>query len=231
MTLVLINLLRIYRPIALWFLSVITVVMLGLEVIFTRVAGDPAMPLDGLWLLVVGSAVKYWLLVIGLLLPALNLRTFVANGITRRDFTAGAALFGIAAAVGLALFVLLGHVVESAALSAAAGPGNYVPLTAGRALGEFGRNVPAILAFGLSGWLISAAYYRFSPIIGTALLVPAMIPAGLTTWMLSVGDIAPISDAPLPYWPAVAIVLAAVALGYLAARRILSEAAIRPTAG
>jgi hypothetical protein len=231
MTLVLINLVRIYRPIALWFLSIITVVMVTLEVIFTRLAPTADLPTDGLWTLVAGSAAKYWLLVVGLLLSAMNLRTFVTNGITRRDFTAGAALFGIAATVVLSLFVLLGHVVESAALSAVAGSADHVPLTAGAALGEFGRNIPGILAFGLSGWLSGAAYYRFNPLIGTALLVPAMVPAGLTTWTLGVGDVAPMSDAPLPYWPALAIVLAAVALGYLAVRRILGEAAIRRTAG
>ena len=221
------NLMRIYRPIAVWFLSFIIVVMVVLEVIFTRFADDADLPTDGLWSLVAGSAVKYWLLVIGILLSVMNLRTFVTNGITRHDFTAGAAIFGIAVAVALAFVVLLGHIAESVALAAVAGPGEHVSLTAGAAIGEFGRNVPAILAFGLSGWLIGAAYYRFNPFIGTAFLVPALVPAALTTWLLSVGDVAPISDAPLPYWPALAIVLAAVGVGYLAVRRMLGDAAIR----
>jgi hypothetical protein len=227
MKLVASNLLRIYRPIALWFLGFIIAVMVALEVIFTRFADAADLPTDGLWSLVAGSAVKYWLLVVGILLSVMNLRTFVTNGITRRQFTGGAAIFGIVVAVGLAFVVLLGHIVESVALGAVAGPGEHTALTAGAAIGEFGRNLPALLAFGLSGWLIGAAYYRFSPFIGTALLVPAMVPAGLTTWMLSVGDVAPISDAPLPYWPALAIVLAAVAIGYLAVQRILGQAAIR----
>ena len=231
MNLVTINLLRIYRPVALWFLSVIIVVMVALEVILTPLGDDGDLPADGLWTLVAGSAVKYWLLVIGIMLSVMNLRTFVANGITRRDFITGAALFGIVVAVELAFIVLLGHIAESVAMGTVAGSDRshgYVPLTAGAAIGEFGRNVPAVLAFGVSGWLIGAAYYRFNPFIGTALLAPALVPAGLTVWMLSVGDIAPISDAPLPYWPALGIVLAAVVVGYLAVRRILGDAAIRP---
>jgi hypothetical protein len=227
MTLVALNLLRIYRPIALWFLSIITVVMVTLETIFTHFSVDTDGLAGGLWVLVVGSAVKYWLLVVGTLLSALNLRTFVANGITRRDFTAGAALFGIVSAVVLALVVLLGHIVESVAIAGVAG---HVPLTVGVALGGFARSVPAILAFGVSGWLIGAGYYRFHPFIGTALLAPALIPAGLTVWLLSLDDITPPSDAPLPYWPAVAIVLAAVAIAYWAVRGILHDTPIRRTA-
>lgn len=75
-TLVTTNLLRIYRPIGLWFWSAAIV---GIGAALTVVLRFTGLPYS-LWELIAGSAAKYWLSVIGVLLVSSHLKQFVATG-------------------------------------------------------------------------------------------------------------------------------------------------------
>jgi hypothetical protein len=209
------TLLLIYRPVLLLFLGVITPVVVVVDILFGKdVPG-------GLWVIVVGAATRYWLLVIGILLATMQLRVFVANGVTRRDFTAGAARFGLVVALALAVVVVAGQTVESAILAGA------TPEIGG-ILAGFVRQVVFVLAFGVGGWLIGTAYFRLHPLVATLLNVPVVGAVALTSWLLGTVETGP---APLALPAAVPIGLALVALGYLVVRRLTADIAIRRTAG
>ena len=223
-------LLRIHRPIALWFWGVMILCAAVVQSVATLV-GSSDFP-GGAWTLIAGSATRYWMLVIGILLVVLHLRAFVANGITRRDFTLGAAVFGLVCAAGFGVLLLLGHAVETALFDTAGGePVSYLPTTVGGAAAELGRTVPALAAFLVSGLLIGTAYYRFHPLAATLLIVPSLVPAALAGWTLTVGDIGSMSDVPMPYAAGLALTLTAVVIASLVARRLLGDVAIRRTAG
>jgi hypothetical protein len=222
--LVMSTLLRLYRPIALWFLAVLTVVLVGVDVV-TRI-GSELEVFGGLWTLITSSATRYWILVVGILVTTMQLRVYVANGITRRDFTRGAAAFGLIVAVAFTVVVLIGHAVESTVVATAVS-GDHVALSAARELDRLGRVLPTLLAYGVSGWLIGIGYYRFHPLAGTLLIAPAVVPMVVTTWLLGAEDFGPFNDAPLPYAVGLPIVLAVVAIAFLLVRRLLSDVAIR----
>jgi hypothetical protein len=119
---------RIYRPIMIPFAVLLVAVEVGVVSVVATVKD-----LDfSMWLVLGGSAAKYWLLVIGIILVAMQLRQFVVNGVTRHEFLAGLAVFGLVLVVGWAVAVVLGHEVESLLLDAFGARGaDYPTLTAG----------------------------------------------------------------------------------------------------
>jgi uncharacterized membrane protein len=74
---------RVYRPIMLWF-GLILVLVVTTGVVVISAFGNAGF---SLWLLVVGSASKYWLLVVGIMLVSMQLKQFVANGVTRHEYS------------------------------------------------------------------------------------------------------------------------------------------------
>lgn len=136
------TLVRIYLPVLLSFLAFMVPAVVITDIVTGPIGHSDPVP-GGFWLLIVGSATKYWLLIVGILLATMQLRVFVANGVTRRDFTTGAARFGLVAAVALAVLVVGGHAVESAVVTGG--------LTDVHPPAEFLRQLSGLLAFGVGG--------------------------------------------------------------------------------
>jgi len=216
---------RIYRPVAVWFTALMLTGIAIADAVVVRSDGDPAL---SLWRLIFGSAAKYWLLVIGIVLVTMHLRQFVANGVTRRDFTVGSALLGLPLAVGLAVLVPAGNGLESALLHAgdhawAAYPGFSVAT----GLAELGRSVVIDIAYLVSGLAVAVGFYRYGGRPGVLLMVPALAPIAVAEGFLgagSTGDVLPV---------AAAAALAVAVTGLVAAffQRLLRDVPIRRTAG
>lgn len=218
------NLLRLYRPVALWFW---TLMIFGIGVGMTGVTmlTDPTF---SLWLIVAGAAAKYWLGVIGVLLVAVHLRQFVANGITRHDFLAGAAIAVVLVAVLSAAAVPLGHGGEQLLMSLGGPlPPKYPTTSFDTALREFGHILPAALAFLVTGAAASAGFYRFGAWGGLALLPVALLPLGAAEALLGIDEHGGFEVRFLPYAAAALITVAVTALGALLYQREVRDVAIR----
>jgi hypothetical protein len=222
--LVAVNLLRIYRPVALWFwATMVVVVAVGMTVV-----NHVTEPSFSLWLVVAGAAAKYWLAVVGILLISLHLRQFVANGISRHDFLAGSALAGLPVAVLFAVAVPLGHAAEQGLMRLAGPlPAQYPTTSLGTALQEFGHIVPAALAFLVTGAAASAGFYRFGARGGLALLPVAVLPVVAAEALLGVDEQGGFEVRFLPYAAAALITLALTASGALLFHREVRDVAIR----
>jgi uncharacterized membrane protein len=222
--LVAVNLLRIYRPVALWFWGLM-IVGVGIGMTAANHFADPGF---SLWLVVAGSAAKYWLGVVGVVLVSLHLRQFVANGVTRRDFLAGAAIAGLVTAVLFALAVPLGHAAEQLLMGLSGSvPEQYPTTSFGTALREFGHILPASLAFVVGGAAASGGFYRFGAWGGLALLPLAVLPVVAAEAMLGVDEQGGFEVRFLPYVWAALITLAMTALAALLFQRELRDVAIR----
>ncbi|MEV4709190.1 hypothetical protein [Actinoplanes sp. NPDC049316] len=224
MTTVLTTLLRMYRPTLLWFAGFLVVGVTVIDAVVGRFAEQPF----SLWMFVAGSAVKYWLGVVGVTLVAVNLRQFVAAGITRRDFIAGGLLFGVLLAVAFALFVPVGHGFEYALRGGADGvPTDYPQWSPGVAVSEFGHILPSCLAYLVAGAAASAGFYRFGAWGGLPLLVPALVPVAASEGLLGLGDNGEVLTRFLPYSAALAVCLLVTVLGVVLYHRELRHVAIR----
>jgi hypothetical protein len=208
---VLAGLLRFYRWTLLWFAVVLLVVVTVANVI-THFAGTerPAFSV-----LIAALAFKYWLLVLGIVSVSINLRLFVAAGITRRAFFAGTVQLAGLGAVVLALMVPIGHAVESAVA------GVTPAFTPGLGLREFGLVLPGLLAAFVSGAAVSAGFYRHGLYGGAALLIPALLPTALAELLFS------FDVRFLPYAVAAGLSLLVTALGVLLYRAQTRTMAIR----
>jgi hypothetical protein len=229
MTVVTMSLFRAYRPIFLWFLGMIVVVAAVVTAVDVAVGGGVQ---ESWWLVVFGQAVRWWLLVAGILLVATHLRVYVTNGVTRHAFLRGAGLFGVLAALGFAVVLVLGRGAERL-LWAAGGsvPADHPAFTAGRLLTEVGTVLPAALAGLVTGALTAAVFYRFPPRTGLLLLVPALLPVVAAEALLGLyTDVTP-EARPLPLAAGVAVSLALTLGGTWLIFRFLGDVAIRRAAG
>ena len=219
------TLLSIYRPVVLWFwTTMIVCAVVGMTVI--ALSGEPTF---SLWLLMAGTAAKYWLGVVGATLVSLNLRQFVANGMTRREFLAGAAIFGLPAAVVFAVAVVAGHGVEQLLLGLDGPlPAGYPTMTSGTALREFGQILPSALAFLVAGAAVTAGFYRFGAWGGLALLPAAVLPLAAAETLFGLDASLGFAVRFVPYAAAVLITLAVTAFGVLLYQRVLRDVTIRP---
>lgn len=222
--LVAVNLYRIWRPVALWFWVIMTVcVAIGMTAL--TLTADPSI---SLWLVMTGSAVKWWLGVLGILLVSLHLRQFVANGITRRDFLAGAALIGLPVAVLFAAAVPVGHGVEQMLMSVFGPlPAQYPTTSFGTGLREFGHVLPGAVAFLVTGVAATAGFYRFGFWGGMATLPVAVLPVAVVESLLGVDEHGAFDVRFVPYAVALLISLTATAAGVLLYQRELRDVAIR----
>jgi hypothetical protein len=223
------SLFRIYRPVALWFWSIVTLV----TVITTAVLAGVDEVGVSLWFLIAGQGMKWWLLILGVLLVAVHLKLYVANGVTRRDFLIGAGVFGGLSAVVFALMVPLGHGVERLVWTAfGTPPDSYPVFTAGAALREAGHLLPGALGSLVTGALIAAGFYRFDWRIGLLLILPGALPLVVADGLLGLYAAAEM-PAPrlLPFAAGFVLSLAVTVLGALALRREMRDVTIRRTAG
>jgi len=222
------GLFRNYRPVLLFFWSTM---VLGAAItgIVLRMVTEPTF---SPWLMVAGSASKYWLGAVGVMLVSTHLRQFVANGFTRRDFMAGAAIFGLLAAALFALLVPVGHGIEQTLLSLGGPlPADYGAISVQDGLREFGYQLPGELAFLVTGAVAAAGFYRFGVGGGLLLLIPALLPAAVAEGLFGIDSNADIRTRFVPYAAALLISLVVTALGALLFQRELRHVAIHRTAG
>jgi hypothetical protein len=228
MTVVTTTLFRAHRPIILWFLGLITAVTAAVTAVDAAIEGVQY----SWWLVVFGQAVRWWMLVTGVLLVATHLRLYVTNGVTRRAFLRGAGVFALLTALGYAAVLVLGRGVERLLWSAAGSvPADHPAFTAEELLTEVGTVLPGALAGLVTGALAAAVFYRFPPRIGLLLLVPALLPVVAAEALLGLySDVTP-DLRPLPVAAGAAVSLALTAAGAWLIHRFLSDVAIRRAAG
>lgn len=226
---VVLALVRIYRPIALWGLSVLAV---GIAAV-TAVADSSGSLSFSLWLVVAGTGAKYWLGVIGVLMISLQLKTFIANGVSRRAFLAGATVFGLGLTLVVTLLAPLGHLVEWALTAWLADvPGSYPVFTLPAAMSEFGHLLPGNVAMIVTGAAVTAGYYRFGGLGGLLAMIPGLLPMAVTESLFNFNDHGTIITTRfLPYAVALLISLAVTVLGAALLRREIRDVPIRRTAG
>jgi hypothetical protein len=219
---------RIYRPIAAWFLGIVVVVVTVGSTIFSHVSPQHV----SLWLIIVGFGSKYWLGVVAVMLISMQLRSFVANGISRRAFLAGAGVFSLLAALFFALLGPIGHAVEYLLLSLFVQlPADYPAVSLSAGLGQFGHALPANLAFLVTGAAVTAGFYRFGGLLGLPVMIPGLVPIGVAEGLFNFDDGGDMTTRFLPYAVALLLSLAATAAGALLLRFQVRDVAIRRTTG
>ena len=218
---------RYYRTIIVWF----AVILVAAEVIVVSLV-TLAGPLEpSMWLVLAGTAAKYWLLVAGIMLVSTHLRLFVANGATRHEFLVAAALFALVVSVGFAVAVAVGHALESAVLGALDERAtNYPVFVASDLPNEVGRMIPVSLAYFVAGAMAAAGFYRFRKWVGVVLIIPALVPPGVADRLLAVDENGPVTDH-LPYAPALLLALAATVVVGAFLYRVMSDIPIRRAPG
>jgi hypothetical protein len=229
MTLVAKSLAKMYRPVGIAVWSIIVLIV----VLTTAVLAVVYEVKYSLWLIIAGQVMKWWLLVFGVLAVATHLKLYVANGVTRRDFLAGAALFGGLTAALYAMIVVLGHGIERLVWTAfGTPPDTYPAFSALDALREFGHYLPGALGSLVTGALVAAGFYRFTWWIGLLLVIPGLLPLAVADGMFGLYA-AVEAPAPrlLPYPAAVAFSLTVTVIGALLLHRQMHDVAIRRTAG
>ncbi len=220
-------LLRLWRPIVLWFVAILITV--EIVAVIGIISVNP--PSFSFWLVVAGAAAKYWPLVAGIMLISMYFRLFTTNGVTRHEFLAGLALFALGITVVFAAGVVIGHALESIALGLLDQRGDSYPVFRfGQAAAEFGHVLPATAAYLTSGILISAGFYRFRPWLGVLLIVPGAVPVVVADLLIKIDEHGELIQR-LPYGVALVLTLAASAAAFLGAHRLMRDVAIRRTAG
>ena len=223
------SLTRIYRPVVLWFLCAVTLVVVAASIVLARVSSGTGF---SLWLITAGHATKWWLLIMGILLIATYLKLHVANGVTRHDFLLGSALFGGVTATAFAVLLPIGHGIEQLVWTIIGTPAaGYPEFSAAEAVQEFGHYLPIELGFFVSGAFIGAAFYRFAWWAGLLLVLPGAMPALAADALLGgVGAGPPVARG-LPYAGALAVSLVVTVLMAAMIGAAMRDVTIRRTAG
>jgi hypothetical protein len=137
-----------------------------------------------IWATSGGSAPKYFLLAVGVMMTTAYLPIYVGNGVTRRDFAYGASLYILAIAAVYAVLMTLGFVFEYALYSSAdlmAGLTDPYPV---RSVGDGLATLVAELFVGIvylcAGWLMGTCFYRFGNWWGIGLIPVTILPAAVT---------------------------------------------------
>jgi hypothetical protein len=218
-----------YRLVGLCFWGVTTLAVVVASIVAARLGGVDF----SLWELITGHAAKYWLLVLGLTMVATNLKIFVANGVTRRDFLLGAGAFGLVAAVVFAALVPIGRAVESLLRNALGVAANGYPgYSAGEAVRDFGHYAPGAIGWLLTGTLVAAGFYRFPWWAGLLLIIPFAVPLAIPETLLGLYAAPGIAERQVvPFAAGLALSLLAGVAGAVVLRRMTRDVPIRPTAG
>lgn len=137
-----------------------------------------------IWATSGGSAPKYFLLAVGVMLTTAFLPTYVGNGVTRRDFAYGASLYILAVAGVYAVVMTLGYVFEYTLYTSADLMGNlndpYPVQSAGDALTQLVAELCVGIAYLCCGWVMGSCFYRFGTLWGIVLIPVTILPAAVT---------------------------------------------------
>jgi hypothetical protein len=137
-----------------------------------------------IWATSGGSAPKYFLLAIGVMLTTAYLPGYVGNGVTRRDYALGASLYVLAVAAVYAVIMTLGFLVEHAIYSSADLMGGLEDPYPVRSLADGLGTLVAELFVGIiylcCGWLMGTCFYRFGAWWGIGLIPVTLLPVVVT---------------------------------------------------
>ncbi|MFC0530866.1 hypothetical protein [Phytohabitans kaempferiae] len=140
-----------------------------------------------IWATSGGSAPKYFLLAVGVMLTTVYLPMYIGNGVTRRDFALGASICIVAVAVVYAVTMTLGFAIEYAIYSAGDLFGGLEDPYPVRSLGDGMITLVEELLVGTvylcCGWLLGTFFYRFGALVGIALIPVSVVPAVVTETM------------------------------------------------
>jgi hypothetical protein len=218
---------RFYRPMLLIFGGI----LLAGELVGVTVAVINGRLNYSWWLTFSNAGVRIWLVIVGLVLVGIQLKQFVSNGVTRREFLAGAAKFMLILSVGYAAAEALGHGLESLLVGLADQRSSTYPVaTAGQILSDFGHALPGTLAWPLSGALVAIGFYRFKPLVGVAVMVLGAVPAVASDYLLRIDGEGDVMNRG-PFAVALIASLVIIAAGGVAFQRAMSDVPIRRTAG
>ncbi|MDY7086805.1 MAG: hypothetical protein SYR96_17025 [Actinomycetota bacterium] len=219
-------LLRLYRPVIVW--GLVAVVAVEITVVTAILTFGPMS--FSFWLVVLGSAAKYWPLVTGILLISTYFRQFVTNGVTRHEFLRALAVFSLGVVLVVPALVVLGHAAESLVLDLLGGRGgSYPAFRFGEAAAEFLHVLPATAGYLASGILISAGFYRFRVWIAVLFIVPGAVPALVTEILLKLDEYGEQSQN-LPLAIALTLSGAATVAAAIATHRVMRDVAVKRTA-
>lgn len=219
-------LLRLYRPVIVWGLvAVIAVEIVAVTAILTF--GPMSF---SFWLVVFGSAAKYWPLVTGILMISTYFRQFVTNGVTRHEFLRALAMFSLGVVLIVPALVVVGHAAESLVLDVLGQRGGTYPaFRFGEAAAEFLHVLPATAGYLTSGILISAGFYRFRVWIALLFIVPAAVPSLVAEFLLKIDEYGELTEN-LPLAVALTLTGAATVAAAIATHRVMRDVAVKRTA-
>lgn len=176
---------------------------------------------------------KWFLFVITILIAAVELPTYVAHGVTRRDVCLASLAMLSATAFGFGLLTLGMFGLESATfrLIGVDGLNGALPVSSGPdALRLVGEASLLYLLWAAWGWLVGAGYYRFGAWRGTLFLAPAGLPVLIGELAMN-GDNAGSGLASLAPGAAAALTVAATLLALLGAFVLVRDVPIRKVSG
>jgi len=137
-----------------------------------------------IWATSGGSAPKYFLMAVGVMLTTVYLPVYVGNGVTRRDYAIGASFYVLGVAAVYAVAMMLGFVLEHAIYTSADLMGGLEEPYPVRSVGDALSTLVAEFFVGsiylVCGWLIGSCFYRFGNWVGIALIPVVLIPALIT---------------------------------------------------
>ena len=176
--------------------------------------------------------IRYPLVGVGASLGTAAMAIYVAHGVTRRDFLAGAARYALfvcalLAALGVAAFGLERLVYELGGWNTEFE--GYAPFTL------FVTYLLLFGAYAVSGALIGAAYARWSTVRATWMITPLVLPivvaeALLSTWWGGLTNRESI-DPWVPLSVAAPVIAVTIAVGTWLAYVLLRDVAIKPKKG
>jgi hypothetical protein len=205
--------------------------MVVLDVVAVTVAAINGRLNYSTWVQFFGTAARWWLLVVGIVLVALQLKQFVSHGVTRHAFVLGTAKFMLTLSAGFAAALALGHGLESFLVGLADQRGTDYPVaTAGQILSDFGHTLPDMLAYPLSGALIAVGFYRYRAWVGVVVMLLGSVPVVVGDYLLRIDGTSHVTHRG-PYALALLAALAITGVAAVAFQRMMSDVPIRRTAG
>jgi hypothetical protein len=137
-----------------------------------------------IWATSGGSAPKYFLLAIGVMLTTVYLPVYVGNGVTRRDYALGASLYVLAVAAVYAVIMTLGFAFEHALYTSADLMGGldepYPVQSVADGLATLVGELFVGIVYLCCAWLMGSCFYRFGNWWGIVLIPVTVLPAVFT---------------------------------------------------